>query len=101
MTRLDELRQQKKEIDAEIKQLLQKEIVTERCKFHKEHYGARTDEWIVTYKSRSAVSTHEEKNKRLIANPNRKKAIQEIGEVIKDLQEFKKLLEKTDFGDEE
>lgn len=87
MTRLEALKQQKKEIEAEIKKLTQKTIEVGRCKFHLEHYSTtRQDEWIVTYKSRSYSFRGDEKNKRLIAHPDKKVAIEQITEVINDLQ---------------
>ena len=86
MTRLEALRQQKKEIEAEIKKLTNKVVEVGRCKFHLEHYATKPDEWIVTYKSRSYSFRGDEKNKRLIAHPDKKVAIEQIGEVINDLQ---------------
>lgn len=94
MTRLEALRQQKREIEAEIKKLTNKVVEVGRCKFHLEHYASRPDEWIVTYKSRSYSFRGDEKNKRLIAHPDKKVAIEQIAEVINDLQALQsKLLE--------
>lgn len=99
MTRLEELRQQKREIEAEIKKLSQKEIRVGRCKFHCQHYSTvRKDEWIVTYESRSH-NKQEERNKRLIANTNRDEAIKQISDVITDLQKLQETLLNTPYGE--
>ena len=99
MTRLEELKQQKRDIEAEIRKLSQKEVRVGRCKFHCQHYATiRGDEWVVTYESRS-TNKNEERNKRLIANSNRDEAIQQISEVIEDLQRLQATLLNTPYGE--
>ena len=94
--RLKELREQRKKIDAEIKTLTHREVKVGRCKFHLESKPCRGYEWIVTYTSRCEGHEHEERNKRLIANHDKRKAIAQILDVINDLQALHDELLKED-----
>ena len=97
MTRLEELRKQKREIEAEIKKLSNQVIQVGRCKFHREHYATcRGDEWIVTYTSRTQ-DKRDERNKRLIANNDRDTAIAQIDDVINDLEELKMAIKESGY----
>lgn len=103
MTKQEELcalKEQRKNIDRRIKELTTFEIVSDRCKFYKKHYsGVRNDEWLVTYRSRIFAFPNEDKNRTLIASPNREDAINEIDNVIEDLRALKKTIEETEYAE--
>jgi len=97
MTRLEELRQQKKQIEAEIKQLTNQTTTVGRCKFHMEHYGTcRPDEYVISYKSRSQSYPTEERNKRLIVHSEKQVIVKQLDEMISDLKALKKEICKDD-----
>lgn len=96
MDKLDKLKQQKKEIEAEIRKLTHQEVTVGRCKFHLEHYAtAKPDEWVVTYTSRAA-NRKDDRNKRILSCYDRDKAIETITDVINDLTELQKVLREKD-----
>ena len=80
---------QKREIENRIRELKQERKQTERCVFKLEHYPtSRPDEWKVLYKTRIPAIPKEERNKCIIASPDRKFAVVSILDVINDLQEL-------------
>lgn len=101
MTRLEELRQQKKQIEAEIKQLTNKVTTVGRCKFHMEHYGTcRPDEYVISYKSRSPLYPTEERNKRLIVHSEKQVVVKQLDEMISELKALKKeICKDTDINE--
>ena len=99
MTRLEELQQMKKEIEAEISRLKNELIICGNVKFDKEHYPtSRPDDYIISVKVETRDIFREEQRKTIfravLRDPDRQKVIDGLDPLITDLCELRKKLKE-------
>lgn len=89
MTELEKLKQQKKEIEQKIKELMNPVMFTGKAKIDIHRYS-RGDEWYIAVKTRNQNSNPVWRG--IISNCDRQACIDQIDEVIADLTELKEKL---------
>lgn len=87
MTELEELKKQKKEIEAKIRALENREVSFGRTKIAKvRYYGGREPEWIVSVKRKAVDFEDKERFFPIIVAHDKQKVIDEIDVVIENLK---------------
>lgn len=104
MTRLEELMEQKRLIEKEIRNLRDNAVYSKsyKAKLEYQHYSARADEWVLCIKTSIASYRNRGKERWLsiISKEEKQEVIEEIPMLINELQELYKKLNGGESNEE-
>lgn len=92
MSELEDLIRQRKELDAKIKALKEKDFRYDRAKLFLYHFAARPDEWRVAVLCQEVDTRNMERWKTIISSTSKESALASIDTVISSLEGLRKQL---------
>lgn len=95
MSTLEELLEQKKQIEQQIRIMRNKELIYGGAKLGTHHYP-RGDEWYIAIKSVVGRNLGDSRWRAIITCKTREEAIKNIDEVLRDLNGLKEILSKEE-----
>lgn len=100
MTRLEELLEQKRLIEQEIKMLKNAPVIYGRAKLEKRSPACRPDEWVLCIMSNASIADKRDRYFPISYAQNKDAAVADIPIVINDLQHLYEMLRKEQINEE-